>query len=223
MLCRMPLPISRLPIWCQAQLGATVDSHYYQQTVQWPGTLTEVAMQTALDHVVASHAQCRLSFAEEQGTVYQRVHAEPSVAIRTVSLDNGNPADGQTIDELANQHHGRFDLQVPGLISVVFLTTSFVSSELFHAALSVRIHPLIGDQSLVNHLVRRLLVACHFKDPADYGNATSTLSAVAHVPVQVDHCDQAQSEYIDYWTSIFADAPWHLDLPDDRATLAEPT
>ncbi|KAJ1969737.1 hypothetical protein H4R34_006137, partial [Dimargaris verticillata] len=28
---------------------------------------------------------------------------------------------------------------------------------------------------------------------------------------------------MDYWTSVFKDVPWHLDLPDDRTTLADPT
>ncbi|KAJ1976316.1 hypothetical protein H4R35_002754, partial [Dimargaris xerosporica] len=222
-LYRTPLPISRLSTWCQAQLCATMDNHYYQQTVQWPSTLTQTTVQSALDHVIATHAQCRLSFVEEQGTVYQCVHAEASVAVRAISLDNGSPADSQSIDELVNQHHGRFDFQVPGLISVVHMTNSLVPSEHRYAALSVRIHPLIGDQSLVNDLVRRLLVAYQPNDSADCSSAISTVLALACTPEMVDQRDDTELVCIDYWTSIFEDVPHHLDLPDDRITLDDPT
>ncbi|KAJ1982940.1 hypothetical protein H4R35_000066 [Dimargaris xerosporica] len=222
-LYRTPLPISRLSTWCQAQLCATMDSHYYQKTVQWPSTLTQATVQTALDHVVAIRAQCRLSFVEEQGMVYQRVHAEASMTVRAVSLDDGNPANSQTIDDLAVQHHGKFDLHAPCLISVVILTTPRSSLEHCHALLSVRIHPLIGDQSFVSYLVRQLSVPCQPNDRNDYGHVIDTLPALTCTSEMVNQCDETQPACVEYWASIFKDAPWHLDLPDDRIMLADPT
>ncbi|KAJ1971205.1 hypothetical protein H4R35_005403, partial [Dimargaris xerosporica] len=222
-LYRSPLPLSRLSIWCQAQLYTTMGSHYFQQTGQWPCILSQATMQTALDHVVATHAQCRLSFVEEFGMVYQRVHANASVTIRTVSLDNDNPTDNQAIDELANQHHCEFDLQVPGLISIVLLADSLSSSEHYHAFLSVRVHPLVGDQSLVAYMMRKLLVVDQSGDPTASDCVIGPLPALTLATGPADHRDDAQSDDVDYWTSIFMDAPWHLNLPDDRITLADPT
>ncbi|KAJ1971887.1 hypothetical protein H4R35_004995, partial [Dimargaris xerosporica] len=222
-LCRTPLPISRLPIWYQAQLYAAAGSHYHQQTVQWPSTLSQSTVQTALDHVVASHDRCRVSFIEEHGTVYQRVHAGASVTTQVTSLDALKLADARAIKELAEWYHGEFDPQVPGLISVVLLTASPSSSEHCHAFLSVRIHPLIGDRSFVTHLVQKLLVACQLNGTKADDHAIDTLPALACAPEMADQRDETQPECIDYWASIFMDAPWHLDLPDDRTTLADPT
>ncbi|KAJ1980134.1 hypothetical protein H4R34_002566, partial [Dimargaris verticillata] len=218
-LYQAPLPTSRLSVWCQAQLYGTMGNHYHQQTVQWPSALSQSTVQTAIDHVVANHAQCRSSFVDEHGTVYQRIHAGTPVTIWTASLDDINPADSQTIDELADKYHGEFDPQVPGLLSAVLLTYSL---EQYHAFLSVRIHPLIGDQTLVKSLVHELLVVCQSNDPSAFGLTTTILSALTRTPVLVDHHDEAQPDHTDYWTSIFTDAPWHLDLPDDRITLADP-
>ncbi|KAJ1972385.1 hypothetical protein H4R34_005426, partial [Dimargaris verticillata] len=215
-----PLPNSRLSVWCQAQLYAAMGNHYHQQTVQWPSTLSHTTVQTAIDHVVAKHDQYRSSFIDEHGTVYQRIHAGASVFVRAVSLDDSNPDDSQTIDELTDKYHGEFDPQVPGLLSAVLLINSL---EQCHGVLSMRIHPLIGDQTLVKHLVHELLVACQVNDPRASGSAIATLPALACAFELVDLSDRAQPDCMDYWTSVFKDVPWHLDLPDDRTTLADPT
>ncbi|KAJ1970639.1 hypothetical protein H4R35_005748, partial [Dimargaris xerosporica] len=222
-LYRTPLPISRLSTWCQAQLCATMGSHYYQQTVQWPSLLSQSAVQTALDHVVAAHTQCRLSFVEEYGMVYQRLHAEASVTVQVVSLNDIKLADSQIIDKLTDRYHNEFDLQLPGLISVVLLTTPLSSSEHYHVFLSVRIHPLVGDRSYVTHLMRQLRAACQLNGRKAYSQVIGTLPALAHSPVLVNHDDEPHPDSIDYWISVFKDVPRHLDLPDDRTTLADPT
>ncbi|KAJ1970941.1 hypothetical protein H4R34_005901, partial [Dimargaris verticillata] len=219
-LYQAPLPTSRLSAWCQAQLYAAMGNHCHQQTVQWPSTLSHTTVQTALDHVVANHAQCRSSFVDEHGTVYQRIHAGASVFVRAASLEDSNPDDSQVIDELADKYHCEFDPQVPGLLSIILLTNSL---EQCHGVLSMRIHPLIGDQALVKHLVHELFVACQVNDPRASGSAITTLPALACALELVDHCDEAQSDHIDYWTSVFKDVPWHLDLPDDRTTLTDST
>ncbi|KAJ1973094.1 hypothetical protein H4R34_005191, partial [Dimargaris verticillata] len=219
-LYQAPLGNSRLSVWCQAQLYTAMGNHYHQQTVQWPSSLSQSTVKTAIDHIVAKHDQYRLSFVDEHGTVYQRIHAGAYVFVRAVSLDDSNPDDSQTIDELADKYHCEFDPQVPGLLSIVLLTNSL---EQCHGVLSMRIHPLIGDQTLVKHLVHELLVACQVNDPSASVNGIATLHAVACAPEPVDHSDRAQPDHTDYWTGIFKGQPWHLDLPDDRTTPTDPT
>ncbi|MEV6975750.1 amino acid adenylation domain-containing protein [Kitasatospora sp. NPDC093806] len=212
---RLPLSFAQQRLWFVEQFAGPSPLYSIACTVRLTGRLDAVALERALNKVVARHEALRTTFHAEDGRPEQVVHAEAEVALPLTDLSAlDGDARAAALAELTDQESRRpFDLGSGPLLRgrLVRLTTD-------EHLLVLAIHHIVADGWSLDVLVREL--AHHYRDGA---------AELPELPVQYadfalwQHervSGAALEEQLAHWRGRLAGAPSTVDLPTDRPRAA---
>jgi len=191
-----PLTSAQQEMWLAAQLSEGAAAAYNESvTLHFRGQLDVLALQTALNALVARHEALRITIAANG--LSQRVHEPAPVEL---------PVTDEPLSRIEVESSAPFDLARGPLFRAVLLRLAPD-----HHALVLTIHHIVADGWSFGTLVQELA--------ALYSGASLTAPAPFRDYVRW-LAEQPIAETERYWLHRFASAPPSLDLPTDRPRSA---
>ncbi|MEU5092259.1 amino acid adenylation domain-containing protein [Streptomyces sp. NPDC021356] len=209
----LPLSFTQERIWFEEQIRRNTPTYHVPMIVRVSGSLDLVALQQAVDTVVARHHALRTVFTDTNGTPQQMVL--PEVRVPVTEQDLRTLPDAATAGEDASLREVRlpFDLGRGPLLRVAVLRIA--DREYL---LVVTVHHLCFDGSSFTPFFAELSAA--------YNAALSGLAPKLNAPRR-QFTDAVRSErkeltpdaingLLDWWRGYLADAPDMSELPPDQ-------
>ena len=207
---QMPASHSQQRLWFIDKLQGSTHFHI-PEALRLRGHLDAIAMERAINAVVARHESLRTHFIEVNGAPIQVISSEVSVPLSSVDLSGLNEAEKQKEldDALRAEWEHPFDLSHGPLFRVKLL--KFSAAE--HILL-LTFHHIVFDGWSLEIFYRELstLYQCFRRDQQP---------ELPSLPLQfADHVlsqdESKRREDLEYWTGQLTDIPEQLELPRDR-------
>ncbi|WP_419178841.1 amino acid adenylation domain-containing protein [Pseudomonas brassicacearum] len=211
----LPLSFAQQRLWFLAQMEGASAAYHMPAGLRLRGVLDRLALQRALDRIVARHEALRTSFVQEQGEEARQciAPADAGFALLLHDLSGQADAEGQLQVLVAQEATQTFDLEHGPLIRGRLIR---LGSE--DHVLLVTMHHIVSDGWSIGVLIKELAALYE----AFRHDLEDPLPALA-----VQYSDYAvwQRRWLsgdvlhtqsNYWQQTLADAPALLMLPTDR-------
>ncbi|MBI3847817.1 MAG: amino acid adenylation domain-containing protein, partial [Planctomycetes bacterium] len=210
-----PLSWAQQRLWFLSQLEPESAAYNLAGAVRLRGDLDVDALERAIAEVVRRHEALRTTFATDDGSPVQWVHAgfAPRLAIVDVA---GAPSDANAW--IAEESRRPFDLEAGPLVRTSLLRLS----EREHVLVYV-MHHIVSDGASMGVLVRELgalYSAFHAGEPSPLPDLPIQYADVA---LWQRSQEGTLARQLAHWKERLASAPASLDLPTDRPRPSAPT
>lgn len=218
----LPLSFAQQRLWLIQQLDPASIGYSIPSALRLHGQLDAVALQGALDAVVARHESLRTRFVVADGEAVQIIDPPQAVPLARVDLRHLPPAEREAAAEAqaVAAMHNPFDLAVGPLLRATLYHLAADEAILF-----VLMHHIITDGWSIPILLSEVTE----RYTAQRQGRTSRLA-----PLTIQYADYAHwqrgwlrgavlQEQLAYWHAHLADAPPLLSLPTSHPRPAEPT
>ncbi|MES2939620.1 MAG: non-ribosomal peptide synthase/polyketide synthase, partial [Pseudomonadota bacterium] len=215
----LPLSFAQQRLWFLTQLDAHSRAYHMPLGLRLAGPLDRVALQRALDRIVARHESLRTTFALENGAPVQRIaRADTGFKLHVHDLRNHAQTEADVQAHATQEAGDAFDLSTGPLIRGRLL----VLGDAEHVLL-ITMHHIVSDGWSMGVLTQEL--------SALYGAfAEGREDPLAPLPIQYADYAAWQRHWLegevlqrqgDYWKSRLAGAPALLELPTDHPRPAQ--
>lgn len=218
----LPLSFAQQRLWLIQQLDPAGIGYSIPSALRLHGQLDVVALQVALNAVVARHESLRTRFVVADGEAVQIIEPPQPVPLARVDLRRLPPAEREAAAQAqaAATMHDPFDLAVGPLLRAMLYQLAADEAILF-----VLMHHIITDGWSIPILLSEV---------AELYTAQRQGRAPALPPLPLQYADYAHwqrgwlqgavlQEQLAYWHAHLADAPPLLSLPTSHPRPAEPT
>uniref|UniRef100_UPI003878298D amino acid adenylation domain-containing protein n=1 Tax=Pseudomonas viciae TaxID=2505979 RepID=UPI003878298D len=212
----LPLSFAQQRLWFLAQMEGASVAYHMPAGLRLRGILDRVALQRALDRIVARHEALRTTFVQEQGQEARQcvAPADIGLALFQQDLSDQDDAEGHLQALLAEEATNAFDLEHGPLIRGRLIR---LGSE--DHVLLVTMHHIVSDGWSIGVLIKELAALYEafrhgLDDPLPALAVQYSDYAVWQRRWLSGEVLQTQSSY---WQQALADAPALLMLPTDRA------
>ncbi|KAJ1985062.1 hypothetical protein H4R34_000239 [Dimargaris verticillata] len=214
-----PVTAAQLRTWCLAQNDHSIDGWYCQQVYRLDGVIDKCNWHRAFTWLLSNCDRLRTTIVEKHGVLRQRTYAPPPNGIECplVYIYRNSDLDEASLAGTLAQHHLSMQTHTWPWISLVVL---MVGDPVHSTYASIRLHPLIGDQTALGalwHSFWRYYI-CLSNGLTLAAQCTSvqlgSLVAAARHEQQLSKDAQA-SAALAYWQTLIADVPPLEGLPAD--------